>query len=566
MGPSSSIKRFFLVKGSEGVSSKDAWLDNDDIRPLALKDRTWSQKTYFVFWFSAVATVANWYSGSAAQATGLSMWDVIGCNIVGWFLVSSIFVLNGRPGAVYHVGFPILNRAAFGVFGAWWPTFNRAVMATVWNGVNGVQGGQCVYVMLHSIFPGIARIPNGMGEGSALTSASMIGYIIFWLVTGCVLLIRIPKMRILIYIKLAVYLVSAVSMLSWTLTLAGGAGPVLSQGSRVHGSEKGWLMAKFLFLAMANCATFASNAADFQRYATKPNDVILGNLIGFPLADFCVGLVGNIVASSSILIFGELEWNPLNLLDRIQTENYTSKNRAGCFFIAFMFAYSALFSSVFENSIPAGNDIAALFPKYISIRTGMFICQIVSLAINPWYLLGSASVFVQFLASYQVFLSAITGVLLCNYYIISRGYFQVPDLYTASKSGVYYFTHGWNIRAYIAYVIAIIPNFPGFLGNMGVSMPIEITRFYIVAYPVGIIVSFGIFWLCNIISKPALKMPLNEWHEPKNYIRPEEDSESGVVVEGIEVDQSSSRRSDPIVAGPEDEKQIVKETTSSRAK
>lgn len=38
--------------------------------------------------------------------------------------------------SVYHVGFPILNRAAFGVFGAWWPTFNRAVMAIVWNGVN----------------------------------------------------------------------------------------------------------------------------------------------------------------------------------------------------------------------------------------------------------------------------------------------------------------------------------------------------------------------------------------------------------------------------------------------
>lgn len=39
-----------------------------------------------------------------------------------------------------HSGFPILNRASFGIFGAWWPTFNRAVMAIVWNGVNAVQG------------------------------------------------------------------------------------------------------------------------------------------------------------------------------------------------------------------------------------------------------------------------------------------------------------------------------------------------------------------------------------------------------------------------------------------
>lgn len=193
---------------------------------------------------------------------------------------------------------------------------------------------------------------------------------LFRLATSCFLAIRIPKMRSLICklcsctlissyfcllvldIKLVVYIISAVAMLAWTLTLAGGAGPVLRQGSRVHGSEKGWLIARFLFLYAANCATFASNAADFQRYAQKPNDVILGNIVGFPLADFCVSLVGNIVASSSIQIFGELEWNPVLLLDRLQTENYTSANRAGCFFIALMFAYSAIFSSVFENSIP----------------------------------------------------------------------------------------------------------------------------------------------------------------------------------------------------------------------
>jgi NCS1 family nucleobase:cation symporter-1 len=153
-------------------------------------------------------------------------------------------------------------------------------------------------------------------------------------------------------IKLVVYLVSAVSMLAWTLTLAGGAGPVLRQPSQVHGAEKSWLIARFIFLFAANCGTFASSAPDFQRYAKKPNDVILGNLIGFPLADTLVSIVGNVVASSSTLIFGELVWNPVTLLDRIQTENYTSKNRAGCFFIAAMFAYSALFSSVFENSIP----------------------------------------------------------------------------------------------------------------------------------------------------------------------------------------------------------------------
>ena len=37
---------------------------------------------------------------------------------------------------------------------------------------------------------------------------------------------------------------------------------------------------------------------------------------------------------------------------------------------------------------------------------------------------------------------------------------------------VYHYIGGWNLRAYIAYIIGIIPNFYGFLNNMCVSAPI----------------------------------------------------------------------------------------------
>jgi nucleobase:cation symporter-1, NCS1 family len=58
---SNLIKRFREVvpaphlqaKGAENVRGEDMWLDNDDIRPLKLSDRTWNKWTYLVFWFSA---------------------------------------------------------------------------------------------------------------------------------------------------------------------------------------------------------------------------------------------------------------------------------------------------------------------------------------------------------------------------------------------------------------------------------------------------------------------------------------------------------------------------------
>ncbi|TDZ38997.1 Uridine permease [Colletotrichum trifolii] len=525
--------------GTSDLDGREALLSNDDIRPLKLADRTWTKYTYFTFWFSAVATVSNWYASSTAQALGLSIWESLLCAFGGQCLIAAIITLNGRPGATYHVGFPVFCRTAFGIYGAWWPTFNRAVMAIVWNGVNAVQGGQCIYVMLHAVIPAIADIPNTMGEGSALTTAGMIGFVIFWLVTCAFLVIPVPKMRGLVYAKLAVFVVSAVAMLAWTATKAGGLGPVVRRGGTATGSRRAWLVVQFFMLGAANCATFASNAADFQRYAQHKNDVVLGNIFGFPVANLVVAVVGNLVCASSELIFGELIWNPVTMLDQLQTAEYTPANRAGCFFIAGCFAYCCIFSSIFENSLPAGNDIAALFPKYLTVRRGFFVCAVISFAINPWFLLGSASVFVSFLSSYQIFLSAITGVLLVNYYLVGRGRISIPDAFTSANTGAYYYTHGWNVRAYVAYVVGIVPNFYGFLNNMGVSAPVGVTRFYYFAYWVGLFLSGLTYWAsCRIWPPPIME---DRWVEPRDYVRPEEEEEQGQgVIEAVDVPRSES--------------------------
>jgi nucleobase:cation symporter-1, NCS1 family len=370
-------------------------------------------------------------------------------------------------------------------------------------------------------------------------------------------------MRGLVYAKLIVFIISAIAMCAWTLTKAGGIGEVARQPGTATGPKRAWLIVRFFLLGAANCATFASNAADFQRYARKPNDVIIGNLLGFPLSNvsqvlepcesshtnwyqLIVSIVGNLVGSSSQVVFGTVIWNPVTYLDMLQTSSYTAGNRAGCFFIAACFTYSAVFSSIFENSLPAGNDIAALFPKYLSVRKGFFICAFISFAINPWYLLGSASIFVSFLASYQIFLSSITGVLLCHYYMITRGYLEVEDLYTSRKSGVYYYVHGWNWRAYLAYVVGIAPNFYGFLNNMGVKAPTGVIQAYYFAYEIGLVASFGTYWLMNWLSPPALSYSLSEWHEPKDYIRPED---RGGVLVAIDGDvESESANEDKEVA------------------
>ncbi|KAJ5584451.1 uncharacterized protein N7459_004251 [Penicillium hispanicum] len=483
----------------DGLQRPVGMLDNHSIRPTPAKDRSWTQLTYLVFWFSATANVSNLYSASTGMAMGLTMWEAIACSLGGQFLAGCLMALNGRGGAI---------------------------------------------VFLHAIFPSIANIPDKMGSKSALTSAQMMCFLIYWLFNCAFLVVPVPKMKSLVYIKVFVFFGATLAMLAWTISLAGGTSQFLHAPSTVHGSQKRFLILKFFFLGLASCGTFISNAADLQRYARKPNDVLIGQIISFPVSNFLVAVLGNIIASASKSIFGELIWNPITFLDKLmEGERYTHGNRTACAFISLAFVYSTIFSAIFENSIPAGNDIAALLPRYITIKRGFFICAIFSYAICPWYLLSTAAIFITFLSSYQIFLSAIAGILICDYYLIRRGYFNIPSLYTANPEGLYRYFHGFNPRAFVAYIVAVAPNFYGFLHQMGVKAPLGIQRFYYVAYPTGLVVAFGVYYLCCLASAPTGMEKSSGWREPQDYLDEHDPAvDESVAVEGVAVHTSVAEK------------------------
>lgn len=126
------------------------------------------------------------------------------------------------------------------------------------------------------------------------------------LINCAFLVVPVPKMKSLVYIKVVVYFGAAFAMLGWTVSLAGGSLKSINAPSEIKGTEKDYLIFKFLFLGLASCGTFISNASDLQRYATKPNDVLIGQFVSFPLSNFLVAVLGNLIASASKAIFGEV--------------------------------------------------------------------------------------------------------------------------------------------------------------------------------------------------------------------------------------------------------------------
>ncbi|OGM39779.1 hypothetical protein ABOM_011611 [Aspergillus bombycis] len=471
----------------DGTPRTVEFLDNDSIRPTKVQDRTWTHITYLAFWFSASGNVSNLYAASTGLTVGLSMWESIICQLGGQILAGILMALNGRAGALYRIPFPVLCRSSWGPLGALWSTFNRAVMAIVWNCVNAVQGAQCLNVLLRSIFPSMANIPNMMGSKSALTSAGMICFSIFWFINCAFLFTPIPKMRILVYIKVVAYYSATVAMLAWTLSLSGSSKHTLRSHSTIHGTEKSWMVVKFFWLGLASVATFVSNAADLQRYARRPNDVILGQVFSFPVANF-------------------------------------------------YHFHHGLCDSCYQM----GNDIAALLPKYLNVKRAVFICAgkqaLAEISTSLWSLIDEYSPI--FLSSYQIFLSAIAGILLCDYYLIRRGRLCIPELYTMNPEARYHYLRGINFRAFAVYLVSIGPSFYAFPNQLGVKAPLSIQRFYYISYPMGLLIAFlGYYLSCRCFPIVGMVRTWG-WHEPREYIDDHDSTRDDATIDFDAVDIS----------------------------
>ena len=194
-------------------------------------------------------------------------------------------------------------------------------------------------------------------------------------------------------------------------------------------------------------------------------------------------------------MYGEVLWNPFQLLLAIQSRSLSPGVRAGTFFAGLGFLASACALSIVTNSMAAGMDIAALCPKYINIRRGSYIITIIGVAICPWNFVTQATTFVSVVSAWSVFLSPMTGILLSDYFLVKKQGLLIDDLYRGSSSSAYWYFFGFNWRAFVAWAIGCAPLVPGLARQVhGISNSSGWDYLYDLSYFYGFLVAFFLYW------------------------------------------------------------------------
>ncbi|KAE9372864.1 hypothetical protein N431DRAFT_467091 [Stipitochalara longipes BDJ] len=497
---------------------------NHDFYPIPMKERTYSWGGYFAFILVTGVKITTFTLGSSYIAYGLTAGQTLEMVFLGTFVSGCIAYISARPGLDHNMGYTMFLRTAFGLRGVYFPIGIMIITGSVFC----YYGGLAFTVLFAAVFTSFHHMKNTLPASSAITTQQLIGYLVFVACyIPCVWFIKPHKLKNWMYPCTIITLCTFFGILGYS----------------VHVS-KGFSNGSMRFLNRWNWAATAERISDWTRFSKSRNAPNFAFFIAMPLAVTFSALLGVLTASATLHLTGQVQWNPLVLLQTRQAQSYTPACRAGTFFAGLALFFSQIYVNIANNTVGAGMDIAGLLPKYLSMRRAAMFMVILSILIQPWRFLSQAYIFIQVLSiASTVLFPGSTVIVLCDYYLIRKRKWQIPDLFVGNPSGIYWYNHGVNWNAIGALLLAIWRSIPGLAYSIkyeGVKQNAW-ARIFEINYFIGAPIAFICYFTFSHINKPrglGIQVNFPEQEEVlEGVAREPESSDSGSMEKNAIVEE-----------------------------
>jgi len=175
-------------------------------------------------------------------------------------------------------------------------------------------------------------------------------------------------------------------------------------------------------------------------------------------------------------------------------------SRAAKFFVSASFILATIGNQIAAGSYPFSNDISGFAPKYINIFRGTVFMCIFCVVSCPWLIIKNAAGLLAFLSGYSCLMGPLAAIMICDYYIIKKRKLDVRQLY--QPHGIYWYSAGWNWRAFVAFFSGVGPLMPGFAKSIANNLDVGgAWKIFAWAWIYGFITCFFLYYvLCTWVS------------------------------------------------------------------
>lgn len=441
-------------------------LKNPDLEPMPKDRRIWGFWAFFGYWAIPNVTIWTWSTGSAMLGLGLNIQHTIGALTLGNIIIILYTCLNSGPGTKYHIGYTVCQRMIFGIYGSGIGIIVRVVLSIVFYGSQSWLGGLGFVLMFSSFGKGYMNMKNTFPSSLAMTTRDFIGFLCFHIAQLLFFFMRPEKMDKYVNFSCFITGISFIAIFAACLVKNHGPGSIFYEGVSLSSSETGWMWLYSMTIWYGALSPDCTNQSDFSRFAVSSKRMHLGIVVSILITGTLVPLFGLICASATADLYGEPLWLPTDIVLRWLSERYSPGLRAASFFLGFSFASSQLTFNVLANGFSGGMDLAGIFPKFINIKRGALITALFSWVVQPWNFYNTSSVFISVMSSFGVIVTPIIAIIVAEFHLVRKRIFPLHDLYITSPEGVFYYTKGFNIKAIIVWLAAVIPGIPGLVSSV----------------------------------------------------------------------------------------------------
>ncbi len=431
---------------------------------------------------------------SGLMSMGLSFWETISNVLIGNIIIMFIIILNSNVGIKYGIPYPVFARLCFGMRGAMVAALARRIVGAGWFGINCWIGGQALSCIPIYFFP---NLKNNI----------IVDFVCFFLtLVLCTYLCYsginlIKKAKAIAAPILAVFFISLFVLFLIKLREKGYSffSSFYFKSDILIGTKFWSIYLAGLIANIAFWSTLSLNIPDLSRFVRSQKEHNVSILFSLPGTMMICSFVGIFVTGATKILYGAYIWDPVSVLS-------ITKNGWVIILGSVAILISTVVLNVAANMLATANDISSIWPKHISYKMAVTFTAISGIIIMPWKLLSSANAYIfDWLGLYGVLLAPLAGIFIADYYIIKKRRINLIELYSEKTNNRYWYSSGFNKKAFVVWIVAIIPALMGRLFE-------SLSFLYLFGWIIGVLTA--LFFYVILMSKLThLKISDEEWEK-----------------------------------------------------
>lgn len=406
-------------------------LVSEDIVPITSVKRSLGGLGFANIWIG-MAIVISVFSFGASGIEGMSIWGVASATLFANILIAVVGSLTGDIGVEHGLSFATYLRAPFGITGVHFPAIARGIVAACWFGINTYIGSTAINYFTLALF-GIdnwflwflifaaVQIVNTMLGIKAIDKFSSFAAPCIILIT-CWMFYKVHAIAVLNNITILGYAPPSPSSSCWLITMCANTGMWAALAADIPN------MTRSLKAPVGQRNWFKRNINNWvPQFAT------------LPIIETFIAVIGAI----SYLTTGN--WNPVEVI-QAQAHGVT------LIILLVMVILAQWSTNTAANLVPPAMCFTNAGARWnLPYKVAVLIAGLIGVCVMPWKILDQLYTYLGYFGS---FLSALAGIMICDYYVIRHRRLNVQDLY--KKDGQYRYHGGINWCGIIAWILGTV--------------------------------------------------------------------------------------------------------------